>query len=124
MATMKQSRASRTRSDSPPGSRIVSRLVLRQAGVPGAVGQGDDVDLPAQRHVHLHVLPDGLHERAHLDDGAVAESRARCSHSTCSAVSVPLLLIGIMTLVLITSSGTMAMAVNFGYRRDRGRRRR
>src|SRR4026209_686880 len=31
----------------------------------------------------------------------------------------PLFLIGIMTMILITSSGTMAMAVNFGYRRDR-----
>jgi cytochrome c oxidase subunit III len=36
-------------------------------------------------------------------------------------VPVPLLLIGIMTFDLITSSGTMALAVNFGYRRDRGR---
>ena len=36
-------------------------------------------------------------------------------------VNVPLLLIGIMTFDLITSSGTMALAVNFGYRRDRGR---
>lgn len=35
--------------------------------------------------------------------------------------SVPLLLIAIMTFVLITSSGTMAMAVNFGYRRDRAK---
>jgi len=34
-------------------------------------------------------------------------------------VDVPLLLIAIMTMILITSSGTMAMAVNFGYRRDR-----
>jgi len=34
---------------------------------------------------------------------------------------VPLLLIAIMTMVLITSSGTMAMAVNYGYRRDRFR---
>src|SRR5579864_8052832 len=32
---------------------------------------------------------------------------------------VPLILIAIMTMVLITSSGTMAMAVNYGYRRDR-----
>src|SRR5215218_5295345 len=32
---------------------------------------------------------------------------------------VPLILIAIMTFVLITSSGTMAMAVNYGYRRDR-----
>jgi cytochrome c oxidase subunit 3 len=34
-------------------------------------------------------------------------------------VSVPLLLIAIMTFILISSSGTMAMAVNFGYRHDR-----
>jgi cytochrome c oxidase subunit 3 len=32
---------------------------------------------------------------------------------------VPLILIAIMTFVLITSSGTMAMAVNYAYRRDR-----
>ncbi len=32
---------------------------------------------------------------------------------------VPLALIAIMTMVLITSSGTMAMAVNQGYRRNR-----
>ena len=34
-------------------------------------------------------------------------------------VQVPLLLIAIMTFVLITSSGTMALAVNMGYRKDR-----
>ena len=33
--------------------------------------------------------------------------------------TMPLILIAIMTFVLISSSGTMAMAVNFGYRRDR-----
>ncbi len=33
--------------------------------------------------------------------------------------NIPLILIAIMTFVLITSSGTMAMAVNYGYRRDR-----
>jgi len=32
---------------------------------------------------------------------------------------VPLILIAIMTFILISSSGTMAMAVNFGYRRER-----
>jgi len=32
---------------------------------------------------------------------------------------MPLLLIAIMTFILISSSGTMAMAVNFGYRKDR-----
>jgi cytochrome c oxidase subunit 3 len=38
---------------------------------------------------------------------------------TVGGTTVPLLLIAIMTMVLITSSGTMAMAVNFGYRRNR-----
>jgi cytochrome c oxidase subunit 3 len=38
---------------------------------------------------------------------------------TINGVSVPLILIAIMTFILITSSGTMAMAVNFGYRHDR-----
>jgi len=32
---------------------------------------------------------------------------------------IPLILIAIMTFILISSSGTMALAVNFGYRRDR-----
>jgi cytochrome c oxidase subunit 3 len=32
---------------------------------------------------------------------------------------IPLILIAIMTFVLISSSGTMALAVNYGYRRDR-----
>ncbi len=35
------------------------------------------------------------------------------------SVSVPLLLIAIMTFILISSSGTMAMAVNCAYRRDK-----
>ena len=38
-----------------------------------------------------------------------------------AGLSVPLLLIAIMTFILISSSGTMAMAVNFAYRRDRKR---
>ena len=36
-------------------------------------------------------------------------------------MDIPLILIAIMTFVLISSSGTMAMAVNFAYRRDRRR---
>lgn len=32
---------------------------------------------------------------------------------------IPLILIAIMTFILITSSGTMALAVNYGYRKDR-----
>ncbi len=38
-----------------------------------------------------------------------------------AGVHLPLLLIAIMTFVLITSSGTMAMAVNYAYRGDRRR---
>jgi cytochrome c oxidase subunit 3 len=34
-------------------------------------------------------------------------------------VHMPLILIAIMTFVLITSSGTMALAVNYGYRKNR-----
>ena len=36
-----------------------------------------------------------------------------------AGTTFPLLLIAIMTFVLISSSGTMALAVNYGYRRDR-----
>src|SRR6202795_2090783 len=38
---------------------------------------------------------------------------------TIGGEKIPLILIAIMTFILISSSGTMAMAVNFGYRRDR-----
>jgi cytochrome c oxidase subunit III len=38
---------------------------------------------------------------------------------TIGGTKYPLLLIAIMTMILISSSGTMAMAVNFGYRHDR-----
>jgi len=38
---------------------------------------------------------------------------------TLFGVDVPLLLIAIMTFILITSSGTMAMAVKFGYEKNR-----
>ncbi|MFQ5533565.1 MAG: heme-copper oxidase subunit III family protein [Sphingomonadales bacterium] len=40
---------------------------------------------------------------------------------TIAGSEIPLILIAIMTFILISSSGTMAMAVNFGYRRDRAR---
>src|SRR2546430_8929375 len=40
---------------------------------------------------------------------------------TVAGKHIPLILIAIMTFILISSSGTMAMAVNFGYRRDRAR---
>ena len=38
---------------------------------------------------------------------------------TFGGTPIPLILIAIMTFILISSSGTMAMAVNFGYRHDR-----
>ena len=38
---------------------------------------------------------------------------------TIGGTEVPLLLIAIMTFILITSSGTMAMAVTYGHQRDR-----
>jgi len=38
---------------------------------------------------------------------------------TIAGESIPLILIAIMTFILISSSGTMAMAVNFAYRRNR-----
>lgn len=47
---------------------------------------------------------------------------AKCKRSVWFkffGVEVPLLLIAIMTFVLITSSGTMAIAVKFGYERKR-----
>ena len=38
---------------------------------------------------------------------------------TIGGKHIPLILIALMTFILITSSGTMAMAVNYGYRKDR-----
>src|SRR5256884_6810101 len=38
---------------------------------------------------------------------------------TIGGHKIPLILIAIMTFILISSSGTMAMAVNYGYRHDR-----
>jgi len=40
---------------------------------------------------------------------------------TIGGQSIPLILIAIMTFVLISSSGTMVLAVNYGYRKDRVR---
>ncbi|MDM8350709.1 heme-copper oxidase subunit III family protein [Pseudomonas sp. sp1636] len=40
---------------------------------------------------------------------------------TIAGQHIPLILIAIMTFVLISSSGTMAMAVNYAYRRNRGK---
>ncbi len=105
----------------PRLQQVVSRLVRGQADVPVPWGKAMMWIFLLSRHVHLLVLPDGLHERADVDASIPGRTRARCSRSTCSARHVPLLLIAIMTFVLITSSGTMALAVNYGYRRDEKR---
>ena len=76
------------------------------------------MDLPPQRHLHLRLLPALLHDGAHVHARAVAQSE-RGLRLRIGGKHIPLILIAIMTFVLISSSGTMAMAVNFGYRRDR-----
>ncbi len=62
-----------------------------------------------------------LHDGANVDDRAVAESERGLRAARSAGQHIPLILIAIMTFVLISSSGTMAMAVNFGYRRDRAK---
>src|SRR6266850_2069989 len=59
-------------------------------------------------------LPEGI-------QGIVADwsSDQRAFKNVPWGKKIPLILIAIMTFVLISSSGTMAMAVNFGYRKDR-----
>src|SRR5438067_13469029 len=54
------------------GSR--RRLVGGQAGVPCPLGQGDDVDLPPQRYLHLHLFPHFVHECTNIRHRALAES--------------------------------------------------
>jgi len=76
------------------------------------------VDLPPQRYIHLQLFSDLVH------DGADVHHRAWPNPSEVFGLelfgkSIPLLLIAIMTFVLISSSGTMAMAVKFGYEKNR-----
>ena len=76
----------------PGPARHRRRLVLGPAGVQERpLGQGDDVDLPAQRHVHLQLVPDLVHDGADVHDGPVAQPerglraddrRARASRSS------------------------------------------
>ena len=61
----------------------------------------------------------GLSERPSYHDRAVAAPNRDFRAHTLFGQSVPLVLIAIMTFILITSSGSMALAVNFGYRRDK-----
>ena len=107
----------------PPLQQVAGRFRRRQAGVLGALGQGDDVDLPALGHLHLHLLPDGLHERPDFHDGSAWPNPSQVFALHLFGQDIPLILIAIMTFVLITSSGTMALAVNYGYRRDRKQHR-
>ena len=59
-----------------------------------------------------------LHDGADVDDRALAQPQ-RGLRFDDRRHDIPLILIAIMTFILISSSGTMAMAVNFGYRHDR-----
>ena len=51
---------------------------------------------------------------ADVDHGALAQPQ-RVFALTLWGKNIPLILIAIMTFVLISNSGTMAMAVKFGY---------
>jgi len=97
---------------------VVSDWSSGQTGVSRALGQGDDVDLPPQRHLHFHLFSDLVHECTNIHHHTLAQPSEVFALNIGNA-HIPLILIAIMTMVLITSSGTMAMAVNFGYRRHR-----
>ncbi len=97
------------------------RLVLGSARLQECLlGEGHDVDLPPQRHLHLQLFPAVVHDGANVHDRAVANP-SEVFALTIGGQHIPLILIAIMTFILISSSGTMAMAVNFGYRRDRAK---
>ncbi|GAB7549905.1 hypothetical protein CS8_096180 [Cupriavidus sp. 8B] len=81
-------------------------------------GKPHDVDLPGIRHLHLQLLPDWLHDGTDIDH-ANWPNNAHVFALQIGGAEVPLLLIAIMTFVVVTSSGTMAIAVNFAYRRER-----
>src|SRR6202012_3668577 len=53
-------------------TRTDLRLVAGSPGPGRVLGQGHDVDLPAQRHVHLQLLPDRLHDGAFVPYPALA----------------------------------------------------
>jgi len=72
--------------------------------VPGA--KADDVESFAQRHVHFHVLSHRLHARADVHHRNLADP-SKVFALKIAGHDIPLLLIAIMTMVLITSSGTM-----------------
>ncbi len=96
------------------------RLVVGPAGVQECLlGEGHDVDLPPRATRSSSAASCiVLHDGAHVHGRAVAQSERglRPEHRRRERA---LILIAIMTFVLISSSGTMAMAVNYGYRRDR-----
>ena len=49
------------------------RLVLRPAGVQECLlGEGHDVDLPAQRHLYFQLLSDVVYDGTDVHDGALA----------------------------------------------------
>ena len=52
------------------------RLVFRSASLQaGSLGQGNDVDLPAQRHLYLRLFPNQLHDGAYIHHRTLAQSQ-------------------------------------------------
>ena len=64
------------------------------------------------------VFPHRLYECTDVGDGPLAQPSEVFALEDCGT-HLPLVLIAIMTFILITSSGTMAMAVNFAYSGDK-----
>ena len=113
-----------THTSSEPADRRLAfdhdGLGVGSAGVQERLlGKGHDVDFPPQRHLHLQLLAALVHDGAECRTTDPWPNPSEVFALTIGGAKIPLILIAIMTFVLISSSGTMAMAVNYGYRRDR-----
>ena len=76
------------------------------------------MDFPAQRYLYFQRIPHRLYECKAVGDGSLANP-SEVFALEIAGTHLPLVLIAIMTFILITSSGTMAMAVNYAYRGDK-----
>ena len=82
------------------------------------MGESNDVDIPFKRYFYIQLFFNFIYEKQSFYSGGMAKS----SQVFCIRIfrcSSPLLLIAIMTFVLITSSGTMALAVKYGYEKNK-----
>ena len=83
------------------------------------MGQGDDLDLPALSDTFIFSCFLLSYMTVRMSTAEPWPNPSEVFALEIGGVHIPLILIAIMTFVLITISGTMAMAVNFAYRRDR-----